>query len=330
MQSTMLQRSSLTGTDSDFSAKPRPFEPRLKIVSRLDTHAETVRFLMDEIEMRYGIVPTEALSKKLFRAFEHLSLKEFDDWAEQLATLPAADPGWLSLVECLTSHETYFNRDPDLLQLLRGKILPELIRGAEKKSSPALRIMSVGCATGEEAYDLAFLLLDALQESGHATQTADGAIVVDPRWSIEILGCDLSRQALEKAVAAVYSDHWLGSFQRIHQKMWRFFEGAPGPEKQWLPGADYWQVKHFVRKHVRFQRFNPLAGLPPETGCDLTICRDLMISFDQEAKLQVQQMLALTLKPGSFLLQGSSDAQLLPELYQEESAEGVRWYRRKG
>jgi len=310
-------------------SRPRPFEPRLKIVSRVASHAETVRFLMDEIEMRYCIVPTAALSSKLFKAFQHLSLAEFDDWADRLSNLSAADPAWLGLVESLTAQQRYFNREPGLLLVVRRGILARLISGAEKDPSPAIRILSVGCTTGEEAYDLAFQLLEALREAGHATTDGEGAIVVDPRWRIEVIGSDVSRQAMEIGAAAVYSDHWLGSFQGMHQKMWHFFEGTPAPKEQWVPGARYWQVKHFARRHVRFQHCDLLAGVPPVTGCDLTICRDVLTYFDHEGKLKVQRMLAASLKPGSFLLQGDSDAQLLPELYLRESEAGLPYFRKR-
>ena len=298
-------------------------------MSRLATHQETIRFLMDEIEMRYGIAPTAALAKKLLKAFEHLPLAEFDDWADCLSNLSATAPQWVGLVHSLTIQESYFNRDQDLLMVVRSSILPELIERAEKNPSPLIRILSVGCSTGEEAYDLGFLLLDAMREAGHATMDDDGAIIVDPSWSVEVIGSDLSRQAMDIAVAAVYSDHWLGSFRGIHQKMWRFFEAAQAPEGHWVPGACYWQVKHFVRRHVRFQRMSLLSGAPPKTGCDLTICTDTLCYFDHAGKLKLQEMLARSLKSGSFLLQGLSDAQLLPELYLEEWQAGVPYYRKR-
>ncbi len=298
----MPQKISQNNDEKAASTPPRPFEPRLKIVSRVATHAETIRFIMDEIEMRYGIVPSASLSAKLLKAFEHLPLAEFDEWADHMSNLSAADPQWLNLVAGLSTQETYFNRHPGLLNRLRNKIFPELIERAEKDGSYQVRILAVGCATGEEAYDLSFLLLEALHEAGHATLDAGGAIVVQPPWSIEVIGSDVSRQAMEIGAAAIYSDHWLGSFQGINQKMWRFFEGAQAPREDWVPGARYWQVKHFARRHVRFQHCNPIAGVPPVTDCDLTVCRDIMAYFDGEGWPKAQQMLAGSLKPGAVLV----------------------------
>ena len=325
----MPHTSSSSNGANAYSTTPSPFRPRLRIVSRAATHEETIRLLMDEVEMRYGIVPSPALSKKLLKAFEHLPLAEFADWARRLSQLPATDREWLGLIEGLTLPEAYFNRHPARSSVLRRKILPELIRRVENDPSPTLRILSAGCATGEEAYDLSFLVLEALLEAGHAKSTAEGAIVVDPRWQVEVFGADLSREALEVGAAGIYSDHWLGSFQGIHQRMWRFFEGVQAPGQHWLPGVRHWRVKHFARRHVRFRRCDLLAGTPPVTDCDLTVCQELMVYLDQQGKLKAQQALARTLKPGSFLLQGPSDVQLLPELYHLDSDGELLHYRKK-
>ena len=306
----------------------RRFVPQMKIVSRTSTHAEIIRFMLEQIELRFGIKPTTSLSRKLLAVFEHLSIGEFAEWAERMSSLSAADSEWFGLVECLTVHETYFNRDPGLLLAIRNRILPELIERAQAAGSFKVRIWSAACSTGEEAYNLAFLLLDALHEAGHASDI-NGSLVADPKWQIEIVGSDLSKQALDIAAAAVYSDHGLGSFRGLPEKMWRFFEESQEPNAGFVPGARYWRVRSYVKRLVRFQRCNLLLDQPPETDCDLTICRNVMIYFDEEPKLHVQGMLASSLKPGSFLVQGTTDVQLLSALYQAETDGAALYYRKK-
>ena len=323
----MQQASNLLSTDKDRQhVQRKPFTPRLKIVSRSASHAESIRFLTDEIELRYGIKPTAALSRRLHKLFEHLSPDELAAWAEQLSGLGAADAAWAGLIECLTVHETYFNRDPELMGAIRHQILPELIRAALKSGEYSIRVWSAACSTGEEAYNLAFLVLDTLVEAGQAIE-AGGEIVVDPKWRVAIVASDLSGRALEIARDGVYCDHGLGYFRGLPQKMWRFFEGTAGPVAGCVPDAHYWQVKGYLKRHLRFQCCNLLIDPPPESGCDLVVCRNVMIYFDQQATLQVQEMLADAVKPGGFLVQGATDPQLLDRIYHRHMQGDALYYR---
>jgi len=309
--------------------RPRPFTPRLRIVSRAESHGETVRFLMDELEARYRIVPSESLADKLVKAFEHLPLDEFDCYAERLSRLSGTDREWQGLLHSLTDRESYFNRRPQLLKAVRQEILPELIRRAASSAAPTLRILSVGCVTGEKVYDLAFLVLEALLEAGHASCRADGGIVVDPGWQVELIGSDVSSQSVEIASAGIYGDHWLGSFQGIHHKSWRYFQEAAHPFWQWVPGASYWQVKPFVKKLVRFQRCERLDEVPAEADCDLVVCRDVLLYLDRQGKLQLQRQLAASLKEGGVLLLSDDDPQLFPEWCRRETSGELPYYRRR-
>ncbi len=63
---------------------------------------------------------------------------------------------WQEITKSLTAGETYFFRDRGQFSLLKFSILPELIQ--LRRSKRALRIWSVGCSTGEEAYSITILL----------------------------------------------------------------------------------------------------------------------------------------------------------------------------
>src|SRR5258708_1839835 len=85
-------------------------------------------------------------------------------------------------------------------------------RSASEALPPALRFWSAGCASGEEAYSLAVLALEALVKAGVARETA-AEIELVPPWSLDVLGTDISRLVLVQARNALYSTGSLSAFR---------------------------------------------------------------------------------------------------------------------
>ena len=96
------------------------------------------------------------------------------------------------LVSLLTVPETYFFRDKKQFDVLRDKILPEMVEKRCKLNvgKPLIRIFSMGCSTGEEPYSLAI----AVHQSG-----------LMKRCEFEIIACDISKNSLAKAVKGEYT-----------------------------------------------------------------------------------------------------------------------------
>src|SRR5882672_857451 len=94
-----------------------------------------------------------------------------------------------ALATHLTTSETYFFRCPDHFRVLREVALPSRIRA--RNSRRQLRLLSAGCASGEEAYSLAMLLREHFPE-------VEG-------WDLTIMGIDINPTMLAKARAARYS-----------------------------------------------------------------------------------------------------------------------------
>ncbi len=107
-------------------------------------------------------------------------------------------------------HETYIMRDPSQLAFFAA-LLPDMIARAAAHSH-LLRFWSVGCASGEEAYSIAALALDALAKAGKAEVTEEGISLLSP-WRLEVVGADISRRALARAQAGVYETGPLSSFR---------------------------------------------------------------------------------------------------------------------
>jgi chemotaxis protein methyltransferase CheR len=185
------------------------------------------------------------------------------------------------LARHLTVGETYFFRDPRGLEVLEAEILPRLI-AARRRSTRLLRVWSAGCASGEEAYTLAILLVRAIPDW--------------TSWAITVLGTDLNPLALQKAAEGVYSE-------------WSFRD-AP----RWLKdgyfqplGRDRYRLRPEIRKLVSWAPLNlatdPYPSLTNNTnGLDVIVCRNVVMYFSPEQAGKVMSQLARCLVDDGWLL----------------------------
>jgi chemotaxis protein methyltransferase CheR len=186
-----------------------------------------------------------------------------------------------ALAERLTVGETYFFRHVAQLNAFAEVALPErlAIRG------PAgLRVLSAGCATGEEPFSLAILLRQRLGES-----TPRGAI----------LGADLNPAFLEHARAGRYSS-------------WALRETPEQLRETWFHKEDRgtWLLDARVRELVTFEEHNlhdAHASLWAPERFDVIFCRNVTIYFSAPARRALIQRFARALAPGGFLFLGHTE-----------------------
>jgi chemotaxis protein methyltransferase CheR len=178
--------------------------------------------------------------------------------------------------------ETYFFRDQGQSDLLRLRLLPELIE--RRRTAKTLRLWSAGCASGEEAYSLAMLVDMLLPER-------DG-------WDIFILGSDINPAALAKARDARYGP-W--SFRMAPAMLQQRYFRRTGEE---------WELDQRIRSMVSFHA-GDLIGEPFPGGTlrdmDLILCRNVFIYFDAQAVHAVAEKLAATLCDGGYLMTGHTE-----------------------
>lgn len=182
----------------------------------------------------------------------------------------------------LTNNESYFYREPVQLDLLRDDLLPGYRRELASGRRTRLRLMSAGCARGEEPYTLAMLLEDA-------------GVKLDER--IEILGVDVDSDALERARAGVFREH---AFRRI-----------PGGvrERHFEPLEGEFRIAEALRSAVRFRSANLVdaqtwSGVPQQ---DVILCRNVLIYFSEESALRAVRILHSVLAPGGYLFLGHAE-----------------------
>jgi chemotaxis protein methyltransferase CheR len=286
-----------------------------------------IRRLMQGVEKRFGIHPTQRVEQKLTQIFARMDDGLLYTWMEEIDPLSGDHPEWVSLVESLTVHETYFCRDKPMLGMLEAEILPLIIADKLENRDFSLRVWSAGCSTGEETYNLAMLALTALVQAEQAVRDEQGEIQLRAPWRLDILGTDISTQVLRVAESATYADFGMGPFRELPKDQRHGFEPAAGTaDHAFAAEAEYYRVKPFVSRHVRFRHHNLLAPAPPEADRDLVICRNVLIYFQESARYSVLDGLDRALLPGGALILGATDMLRMPEGYERRFGAGGPWH----
>ena len=186
-----------------------------------------------------------------------------------------------AVVEALLNNETFFYRDRPAFELLLG---PALSRLREKREGEKLlRIWSAGCSTGQEAYSLAMHFAEQkLRWQG---------------WTIELIGTDVSRSAIEKARTGLYTQFEVQRGLAVMQ-MIRCFEECPGAT---------WRISRDLQRAVNFQ-VHSLVEPPPHPGrFDIILCRNVLLYFPADMRRRVFDRLAQASHEDSILMLGAGE-----------------------
>ncbi len=289
-----------------------------------DRRAQLVLKLLTGVERRAGIEVSQPAAEKLLRLLASTDIVELEAWVARLDTLPASHPEWLSLIESLTVHETYVMRDPAQLAFFAAQ-LPALIAGAAASKTYLLRFWSAGCATGEEAYTIAALTLDAMVAAGNAVAAETGITLVSP-WRIEIVGSDISQLALTQARAGIYDTGPLSSFRDESEPLLGHFPFVAATS---MSGMAVRCASPDLKAAVSFEHFNLIDDPMPADPFDAVFCRNVLIYFSTRARKQALETLRRAVRPGGYLLLGPTDTLIEAEAFEALWAPGAVIYRRR-
>ncbi len=212
------------------------------------------------------------------------------------------------VVEAMTTNETFFFRDKIPFDHLRDTILPMMQQSRANRRS--LRIWSAACSTGQEPYSIAMLLKEkAAALSG---------------WRIEIVATDLSLEVLEKSKAGIYSQFEVQRGLPI-QLLVKYFAQI----------GELWQLNSEIRAMVQHKPLNLLQDFSHLGKFDVIFCRNVLIYFDQETKINIFDRMAKIIEPDGMLMLGAAESVVgitdafrpCPDkrgLYQPNPARGAR------
>ena len=184
------------------------------------------------------------------------------------------------VVEAMTTNETFFFRDKVPFDHFRDSIMPEILQA--RVSRKTLRIWCAAGSTGQEPYSLAM----CLKEMGAALSG----------WRVEILATDLSQEVLEKSRAGIYSQFEVQRGLPI-QMLVKYFKQT----------GELWQINADIRAMVQHRQLNLLHDFSQLGVFDVIFCRNVLIYFDQDTKINIFNRLAKTTEPDGFLVLGAAE-----------------------
>lgn len=176
---------------------------------------------------------------------------------------------------------TSFFRDSEAFQALEEQVIPKLF--AEKEEGDTVRVWSMGCSTGEEAYSIAILLqeyLDAHQLS----------------CKMQVFATDIDSQAIATARLGRYPASIAADLSP--ERLARFFT----PE----PDGNAFRIRKGIRDILVFSEQNVIKD-PPFSRLDLISCRNLMIYMSGELQKKLIPLFHYALNPGGVLFLGTSE-----------------------
>ncbi len=218
----------------------------------------------------------EAMARAGFRSRERW-LAEVGASAERRGAL------YRELEEALQVHETGFFRYETHYAALRERILPPLLRPGGLR----VRIASIGCATGEEAYSIAMTVRESGLRPGGP--------------GVEIVALDGSRAALARAVAGTYPRSRLAAVPPAYR------------DRYFLPAADdQVTVVPALRQMIRFRHHDIRRGFYLGRF-DVIFCCNVLLYFTAPVKSQVLGELADALADGGYLALGHAEGVAVPE-----------------
>jgi two-component system CheB/CheR fusion protein len=184
-----------------------------------------------------------------------------------------------ALCDDLLISVTSFFRDPEAWRILQEQVVRPLV--ARKKANAAFRVWVPGCATGEEAYSIAMLLIDEREAAAKS-------------FPIQIFASDVDAGALEVGRAGLYSEGIVAAVPAARRR--RFFIDEKHGSR----------VGKELRESVVFARQNLLAD-PPFSRVDLICCRNLLMYLEPEAQRRIFSLLHFALVEGGHLLLGTAE-----------------------
>ncbi len=221
------------------------------------------------------------------RIARRMQLNHLEDFEMYLARLREDPEEARALADDLLITVTSFFRDPEIFQALQQQVLPAMFQ--EKSAADSVRVWSVGCATGEEAYSLAMLLVEEASRRE-----------VQPK--IQVFASDLHKESLAKAREGFYPGDIAVDVSA--ERLERFFSREDGG----------YRVNKELREVVVFAPHN-LLGDPPFSRLDFIACRNLLIYLDRDVQREVVGLFHYSLCAGGHLLLGSAEVADASELF---------------
>lgn len=191
------------------------------------------------------------------------------------------------IIDAITTNETLFFRDTSPFDLLKHKILPEVIDKQKAMGSQGaplpVRIWSAACSTGQEVYSIAIVLKELIPDLR--------------KFNIRLLGTDISDAAIAQASYGQYNKFEMGR-GLSQDKMGKYFES----------NGNGWKVKDDLRALVSFKKLNLMGPFTGLGKFHVVFCRNVAIYFKRADRKELFNKIANVLDSEGYLITGAAES----------------------
>lgn len=234
------------------------------------------RFIYEAAGITMSSAKKALVSGRLAKRVQQCQLNSYGEYFRLLASGNAAAEVQMA-IDLLTTNETYFFREPKHFDILR-----DYAKAMRQRGQP-MRVWSAASSTGEEAYSIAMVLADCLD---------------DGQW--DVMGSDISTRVLARARAGHYPLERTTHIPAAYLK--RFCLKGTGDQQGTL------LIDRSLRSRVQFLQVNLNVPLPQLGNFDVIFLRNVMIYFNGDTKQQVVARVLSLLKPGGYFFIGHSES----------------------
>ncbi len=247
-----------------------------------DDFAFFTKYIYDQTGLVLGPDKMYLIESRLSPLARKYNVPSIDALVGQLRTAKTADLQ-RDITDAMMTNESFFFRDGKPFDQFRQIVLPGLLQSRAAKKS--IRIWCAAASTGQEPYTLAMILKE------EAAKLAG--------WRVDIVGTDISHDALERAKAGIYTQFEVQRGLPI-QLLVKYFKQQ----------GDKWQIAPEIRSAVQYRSFNLLSDFGSLGGFDVIFCRNVLIYFDQKTKGTILDRMAKLLPADGLLYLGGAETVL--------------------
>ena len=243
-----------------------------------DDFAYFSKWLKDRTGLVLGTDKMYLIESRLTPLLRKWNMGSFDS---MMAALRKGDEAVQREVsDAMMTHESFFYRDIKPFELFKRDVLPRLLTARAARRS--FRIWSAACSTGQEPYTLAMILKE------------EGARLAG--WKIDIVATDIAREIIDRAKQGVYTQFEVQRGLPI-QMLMKYFKQT----------GETWQINPELRAMIQHRQLNLLHDFAQLGTFDVIFCRNVLIYFDQETKINIFNRLARQIEPDGFLVLGAAE-----------------------
>jgi two-component system CheB/CheR fusion protein len=252
--------------------------PPLSQQENTDSFLQKIFFLIrNQTGHNFSLYKKNTICRRIER---RMQLHQITNMADYVVLLQKSEQEIGTLSKELFIGVTSFFRDAEAYDILLNKILPPFL--SQKPNDYTLRVWVPGCSTGEEAYSIAIIIQECLDNLKHPI-------------NVQIFGTDINESAIEIARRGLY----LSGIENVDvspERLKRFF----------IKEDNSYRIKKSIREMLVFAPQNIISD-PPFTKLDIISCRNLLIYFRSELQKKILQTFHYSLKEDGIMFLGSSE-----------------------